>query len=281
MAAKKEFSLLLEDYSLMPHRFVAFKNNPNQDNLREIAKQCVEAWRMNMAVYTSFSDTGFSTSQIKPLLNELGKKRLPPTPLNDENITRNPYVTDITEILSLRLVQDQHKDVVFPCPRVFHKELRGNQHKGIDLIGYIKTPAGHILLIMEVMASIELQHPAGTVREHLKQILDNTLDSNDPVRLINELEYIHDEAGDEHKYVINGFLTALLNGQFNNKEDVWAVPVLVRPINLWDKKDWLPFMKATNKFEDAKIPSTVYHYALECNCTFDKLFDLIKNAAVS
>jgi hypothetical protein len=46
MAAKKEFSLLLEDYSLMPHRFVAFKNNPNQDNLREIAKQCVEAWRM-------------------------------------------------------------------------------------------------------------------------------------------------------------------------------------------------------------------------------------------
>ncbi|MEA1960697.1 MAG: hypothetical protein U9N81_05355 [Bacillota bacterium] len=281
MVVKKEFSLLENNTSLLPHRFIAFNHNPDEVNLREIAEQCLEAWRINMAVYRSISDTGFSTSQIKPLLNELGEKRLPKTPPNDKNITKNPYITDVTEILSLRLIKEQHENAVFPYPRIFHKELRGNQHKGIDLIGYIKTPAGHILLIMEVMASVESHHPAGTVRDHLKQLLDNTLDSNDLGRLINELEYIHDEAGEEHRNVINGFLTALLNGQINNKEDVWALPVLIRPINLWAKEDWLPFMKATKKFEDAKIPSTVYYYALECNCTFDKLFDLIKNAAVS
>jgi hypothetical protein len=281
MVVKKEFSLLENNTSLLPHKFIAFNHNPDEVILREIAEQCIEAWRMNMAVYRSFSDTGFSPSQIKPLLNELGKNRLPKTPPNDKNITKNPYITDITEILSLRLIREQHENVIFPYPRIFHKELRGNQHKGIDLIGYIKTPAGHILLIMEVMASVESQHPAGTVRDHLKQLLNKTLDSNDLGRLINELEYIHDESGDEHKDVINGFLTALLNGKFNNKEDVWAVPVLVRPINLWDNKDWFPFMKASKKFEDAKIPSTVYYYALECNCTFDKLFDSVKNAAVS
>lgn len=283
MVVKNEFSLLEKDNSLLPHKFIAFKNNSDEVNMREIAKQCLDAWRINMAVYRSFSDTdtGFSTSHIKPLLNKLGKKRLPATPPNDHNITRNPYITDITEILSLRLIQDQHQDVVFPYPRVFHKELRGNQHHGIDLIGYFKTPDGHILLIVEVMASIESQHPASTVRDHLKQLLDNTLDSDDLGRLIDELEYLHDESGEEHKDIINGFLSAIINGQFNNKEDVWAVSVLVRPLNLWDKKDWRPFIKAIKKFEKAKIPSTVYYYALECNCSFDKLFDLVKNAAVS
>lgn len=136
------------------------------------------------------SDTGFDSKGLMPKLNELGKKCLPVTPAEDNNITKNPFVTDVTELLAIKLIRNQNNGVVFPYPRVFHKELKGNQHKGID--------------------------------------------------------------------------------------DVWAVPVLVRPTNMWNSDDWKPFLSVTKQFEGAKIPSTVHYYAIECDCKFSELIDCIK-----
>jgi len=172
-------------------------------------------------------------------------------------------------------IRDQFRDIVIPYPRVLHKELKGNQHKGIDLLGYIDTQNGHILLIIEIMASVDDNYPASTVRDHLKQLLDDTL-KGDNERLIKELEYIHDEADAEYKDVINGFLVAIIGRQFNNKDDVLAVPVMVRPVNKWNNDDWKPFLTNTEEFEKASIPSTVCYYAIECS----ELLNRIKSGAV-
>lgn len=129
------------------------------------------------------------------------------------------------------------------------------------------------------MASVDDNYPASTVRDHLKQLLDDTL-KGDNERLIKELEYIHDEADAEYKDVINGFLVAIIGRQFNNKDDVLAVPVMVRPVNKWNNDDWKPFLTNTEEFEKASIPSTVCYYAIECDCSFSELLNRIKSGAV-
>lgn len=283
MASNTEFSLIEQDISKSPHKFIAFKHHSDHDSsFLETVKSCLKAWRITADAYKNISDTGFKSDNIDkvlPLLNELGKSRLPQTPVEDKNITRCPFITDVTEIVSMGLIKSQFNNVVLPYPRVLHKELKGTQHKGIDLLGYIETQNGHILLIIEIMASVENNYPASTVRDHLKQILDHTLKGNNE-RLLRELEYIHDETDDSHKDIINGFLVALCGKEFNNKEDVLAVPVMVRPVNKWNNDDWKPFLTATQEFEQAEVPSTVCYYAIECDCNFSELLNRIKTRAV-
>lgn len=280
MTRNKEFSLIEKDETKSPHKFIAFKyHTDDEDSFKLTAEACLKAWRITAEVYkNSINETGFKSEHISSIitsLNALGSSRLPETPLENNNITKSPYITDITEIISMNLISSQLNDIIIPYPRVLHKEAKGNQHKGIDLIGYIETENGHILLIIEVMASVENNYPAATVKDHLKQLMDSTLkDNND--RLIKELEYIHDEADNIYKDIINGFLVAIYGNELNNKNDVLAVPVMVRPTNKWNKNDWQPFLVATQEFEQANIPSTVCYYAIECDCNFSELLDHIK-----
>lgn len=278
-----EFSIIEEEMTKYPHKFIAFKHNSAHDeSWKKTVERCLSSWRLNAKVYRTVSETGFSTEnfdQCIPILNDLGTKRLPSTPKEDKDITKNPFITDITEILTMKLIEHQHEGIVFPYPRVLHKELTGNQHKGIDLLGYIQTPNGHTLLIAEVMASVDQKYPATTVREHLTQLLDDTLNKGKPERLVKELEYVHDESDEVHKDVLNNFLIALFTNDIKNKEDILAVPVLVRPISKWHRDDWEPFLKVTDKFETAAIPSTLNYYAIECDCTFSELLDRVKGTA--
>lgn len=280
MTKDKEFSLIEKNETKSPHKFIAFKyHTDDEDSFSETAQTCLQAWRITADIYKNkIVDTDFKDDNISDVvtaLNALGRSRLPETPIEDSDITKNPYITDITEIISMNLIGKEFSDITIPYPRVLHKEAVGNQHKGIDLIGYIETQAGHILLIIEVMASVEDKYPAATVRQHFTQLMDQTLKNNND-RLIKELVYIHDEADDSFKDIINGFLVATYTKEFNNKEDVLAVPVMVRPINKWHNNDWKPFLTATQEFEQANIPSTVCYYAIECDCNFSELLDHIK-----
>lgn len=279
MSNKKEFMLLQKDFSKLPHKFACFKyNSKYEQQWKHMVKRCLQSWRLTANVYR-LENTGFDKSNISFILNKLGKERLPETPIEDENITKNPYITDIVEILSMKLIENQHSDVVFPYPRVLHKELEGNQHKGIDLLGYVNGNSGYILVVVEVMASVQDKYPADTVRDHLKQILDQTLADEKSNRLLKELEYIHDEAENEHKDILNNFLFDIHHNLLNSKDRVWAIPILVRPKNKWRNGEWDPFISKTKHFEKAAIPSTLFYYAIKCDCSFSELMDKVKKSA--
>jgi hypothetical protein len=135
------------------------------------------------------------------------------------------------------------------------------------------------LYVIEVMASAENRHPPTTVRDHLTQILPDTLDAVKPDRLLTDLMTLHDESSDEHKDVINGFIIATYEESFSSSDSVIAAPVLIRRFDEFHKNDWKPFIQKTGSFERAKIPSRLLFIALECHESFSGLLDLIKKSA--
>jgi hypothetical protein len=106
-----------------------------------------------------------------------------------------------------------------------HKGSINSQHRGIDLLAYLEDEGNFSLYVIEVMASVENNHPPQTVRDHYNQLFSDTLNQDDFSRLLKELQTIHGEAADDHdKDVLNGFIAVLLAGKLNNNQDVVAVP---------------------------------------------------------
>lgn len=129
------------------------------------------------------------------------------------------------------------------------------------------------------MASVEANHPPNTVKDHLKQILPDTLDAPEPERLLNDLRTVHDESSDEHKDILNGFIIATCDGSICYENSVIAAPVLIRRFDEFRLEDWKPFIEETESFETARIPSNLLYIALECHKSFSGLLDLIKESA--
>ena len=277
-----EFSLLYNDLSKIPHEFHAFKyNSCNNTSWNELVKNCLTAWRLHAQIFRELPNTGFNNNRINMYLNSLGREQLPNTPLENEDITKDPHITDITELIALRLLKNQRPHAVFPYPRVLHKEVPDLQHHGIDLIGFEETENGYNLLIVEVMASVSKAQPPSTVNQHFNQLLD-TLSPDFPKRLVDDLIFIHDESLDtETKDILNGFLTAIIEGKLNKKEGQIALAVLVRPCSLCSQNDWEPFIKNTHKFENTKIPAVVWFGLIECDCKFSDIMNKIKSTVTS
>jgi hypothetical protein len=160
-----------------------------------------------------------------------------------------------------------------------HKESFPLQHHGIDALGYESTPEGYSLYVVEIMASVEHNHPPTTVKDHLTQILDSTLNVPRSPRLLQDLQTVHDEANDQHKDVLNGFITIVMDGTISSENSVVAVPLLVKRFNEHDPKDWNPFAGKTQAFEQAAIPSRILFLTLECHDSFSGMLDLIKQTA--
>jgi len=241
---------------------------------------CLDSWRIKAeAFYEQIPLTGFKQIGLDRILNNYGQRQLPATPLEDHKVTREPAITDMTEVLALRVLEWTEKELVLPCPRVLHKESFQLQHHGIDSLGYRKDSEGYTLYVIEVMASAENNHPPATVKQHLNQILPETLDAPNPERLLRDLQTIHDESSDEHRNVLNGFIIATIDGKLSSTDSVMATPVLVRRYGEFHEKDWGPFFKNTVAFEQARIPSTVCFVAVECHDSFSGMLDLIKQTA--
>jgi len=275
------FILLDADNNHNPHLFEAYRYDRNcSQHWTEIVRGCLICWRITaQAFYERIPETGFQKLGLGGILNPHGTAQLPPTPPEDTNITRNTAVTDLTEILALRLLQWKKGSVAIPYPRVLHKEVSQLQHHGIDAIGYELTTSGHLLYVIEVMASVDLNHPPTTVRDHLSQILDETLNVNRSPRLLRDLQIAHDESDDSHKDVLNGFITAVIDGTISNGISVVAAPLLVRRFNEHDANDWLPFVNHSQSFEHAIIPSHILFLTVECHDSFSGMLDLVKQTA--
>ncbi len=269
---------MMEDNSKTPHQFAVFQyDHDHVPTWEEIVQDCLKAWKLTAPAYRDISETGFSGDDISLILNSRGLQRLPETPLENNKITRNPYITDITEIISMKLVKQLRPNSVFPYPRVLHKERPGIQHHGIDILGYEEGPDGFTLLIVEVMASVQNSTPPSTVREHYEQLFD-TLNPTSPDRLIEDLAYIHDECSDDNdKNILNGFLIAAEMGQLRDRDGQVAIPILIRPVGLWAQGDWSPFFNKTTEFESANIPALVSFFVVQSNCSFSDLMNKVKS----
>ena len=150
-------------------------------------------------------------------------------------------------MLALRFLRWKNGHIVLPYPRVLHKEVFPLQHHGIDALGYESTINGYFLYIIEVMASIDQNHPPTTVKDHLSQILDETLNIPASPRLLKDLQTVHDEATEQHKDILNGFITADMDCTISNGNSVIATPLLVKRFNEYDTKDWAPFLDKYNR----------------------------------
>jgi len=276
------FILLETNNSGSPHLFEAYRYNRQcSDCWSEIVENCLRCWRITAeAFYEQIPETGFRKLGIGGLLNPSGVAHLPSTPPEDMNITRNPAVTDLTEVLALRLLQWKKSGVVLPHPRVLHKEVFQPQHHGIDAIGYEITTDGYILYVIEIMASVDLNHPPTTVRDHLDQIFDKTLNVDKSPRLLRDLRTIHDESDVSHKDVLNGFIIAVIDGSISNSNSIVAAPLLVRRFDEHNAADWVPFMNKSQSFEDAVIPSNILFLTVECHESFSGILDLVKQATM-
>lgn len=276
-----EFLEMPDSVEKTPHKFRAFSHcSDHSVTWPELVEECLTAWRLKADAFRDISATGFTGSGIATALNELGNLLLPMTPPEDELITRNPYITDLTEILATRMLRAKRPGIRLPHPRVLHKEARGQQHKGIDLIGFEKDDGRYVLLVIEVMSSVDDDHPPTTVSEHYNQIID-TLNESPPLRLLGDLAYVHDECtAESDKSVINGLIAALFNGSRRNLGDTVAIPVLVRPKGLWDTEDWKPFLQKAVLMEGAQIPGVVWFAGIECDCNFSGLLDHVKATAL-
>ena len=131
------------------------------------------------------------------------------------------------------------------------------------------------------MASVEAGVPS-TVRQHYRQLLDETLNERPPNRLIEDLTFVLDEVSDQtDKAVFRGFLTAVLEKRLIWKDDQIALAVLVRPHGVRDSNDWAPFLEGVDEFERAEIPATVLFISVVCDCSFSELMNRVKRAATA
>jgi hypothetical protein len=163
---------------------------------------------------------------------------------------------------------------------VLHKEARGLQHHGVDLVGYEVDGDLVTLVLVEIMASVAAGHPPSTVRQHRDQLLVETLRPVPPERLLDDLSLIHDECGSEaEKTIINGLIVAVADGSLAASGPQAAVAVLIRPLEMFDASDWRPFQEATGDFEAASIPANVDFAAVECDQTLTDLMDRVKIVA--
>lgn len=278
---KDPFIKFFEDTAFSPHSFKAYRyQKEDRKCWQAVVKGCLESWRIKAeAFYENVSETGFKKIGMDNILNLHGQKRLPFTPPEDSRVTKKSAITDMTEVLALQALKWKEKDLIFPYPRVLHKEAYRLQHHGIDAIGYKKNADEYTLYVIEVMASVEDRHPPATVKDHLIQILPDTLDAAEPERLLMDLQTLHDESSDEHKDILNGFIIATYEGSFSSSDSVVAAPVLIRRFDEFHKNDWKPFIQKTRSFEMAKIPSNLLFIAVECHESFSGLLDLIKGSA--
>ena len=280
--AAEPFNLIKENTSYPPHRFRAYRyDRSNGDCWRAVVDGFLKARKLAApAFYGNITDTGFRKIELDKYLNAFGKDRLPPTPPEDSNITKDPAITDMTEVLSLEALKWSESGLVLPYPRVLHKESYTLQHHGIDSLGYTEQNGEYTLYIIEVMASVDSNHPPQTVKDHLKQLLPDTINAPSLDRLLKDLQTVHDESKDDKdRNVLNGFIVAALNGSLSRNQAVIASPVLIRRFNEFDKNDWKPFIDGKSEFEQATISSTVLFIAVECHKTFSGLLDLIKQTA--
>ena len=280
--AAEPFNLIKENTSYPPHRFRAYRyDRSNGDCWRAVVDGFLEARKLTAsAFYGNVTDTGFRKFELDKHLNVFGRDLLPATPPEDSNITRNPSITDMTEVLSLEVLKWSEAGFELPYPRVLHKESYPLQHHGIDSLGYTEQNGEYTLYIIEVMASVDSAHPPRTVKDHLKQILPDTINAPSLERLLKDLQTVHDEAKDDKdRTVLNGFIVAALNGSLSKNQAAIASPVLIRRINEFHENDWKPFIDSKSEFESATLPSTVLFIAVECHKTFSGLLDLIKQAA--
>lgn len=263
------------------HEYVLYQHSAaDPATLMELVGDCLRAWRLNRAPYTAPQDTGFDLTRVQAILNAVGAAHLPSTPPEDEDVTRCVPVTDLTEVLSIRLLKGEHPKVILPYPRVMHKPVVSAQHQGIDLLGYIEAGDRFVLVVAEVMASVEARNPPTTVRDHFWQLMDQTLDASFPSeRLRQELDYLHDEAEDKHKGVLQGFLLALLDGSLGRGERVLAMPILVRRAKELNERDYRPFKEGEARADGARIPARIWFGGIELDRRFCDLLDLVKASA--
>lgn len=248
----------------------------NDSLLKSLAEHCIKAWRLEASAFWELiTPTGFQTAEIQKLTQQ-ACAMLPNTPADNKDITKSPYITDLTEMLCVEFVKEFKRDLVMPFPRVFHKELSNNQHKGIDIIGYETVNGQHKLYIIEIMASVEAKSPPGTEKEHFTQLHKNTLNDKDKKRLMKELTYIHDESDQIHKDILNGFIVKLLQNDINDTELNQAVSMLVRPAGKNQNTDFDTFKKKASNFSSAHVKATVSCFGLNCNVTFAELMNKVK-----
>lgn len=277
------FALLESDSSHGSHLFEAYRYDSSSDeHWSEVVSGCLRCWKITaQAFYERIPETGFQKLGLIGILNAHGTAQLPPTPAEDANVTKVPAITDLTEVLALRLLQWKRSSIVLPYPRVLHKEVFTLQHHGVDALGYEPTTNGYVLYVIEIMASADLDHPPTTVSNHLRQLLDSTLNVEQSPRLLRDLQTVHDESADSHKDILNGFITVVLEGSFSDSGSVVAMPLLVRRFREHGAADWTPFINKTCTFEQAIIPSKVLFLSVECHASFSGLLNLVKQTVNS
>ena len=261
-----------------PHRFEAYKLDvAHAATWSGIVNDCLRAWQiLAEAFYNNLPDTGFEKLSLIRYLNPFGVERLPTTPDEDNDITHNPAITDVTEIVALRCLTEVEKELIIPQPRVLNKAMLSMQHPGIDAIGYRKKEEEYILYLIEVMASVDVEHPPSTVYGHNTQLLTDTLNKSYPERLLKDLLYAHDSSDNIHRQIFNSFIVAIVNHTLNRKENTKAVPILVRRRNEVTPQDWAPFYSRTGEYERAIIPSIIHFIAIDIQHNYSTLLDKIK-----
>ncbi len=274
------FAVIGQDLSKRPHLFAAFRYAPppGDETWIRITQSCLQSWRLTAAAYVArVEETGFKGGDCVRRLNDAGAARLPDTPLEDSNVTKNRHVTDMTEVLALVALDELAGPVTFPYPGVLHHDAKDAQHRGIDLIGYIQKDQEYALLISEVMATNQARRgtPA-TVRDHHRQLLQQTVDQEGLGRLLYSLSAVHDEAPESQQQVLNAFIAAAISGSLKTEGAVIASPVLVRKNGRFSSADWKPFLDGVNAFEGARVPSTVVFLAIEACDTFSGWLDAAK-----
>lgn len=267
------------DADVAEHQFRAFRHDDSAEpEFSALVEQCLAAWRLTADAFRETEATGFEGEVLRACLNEHGVELLPATPADDSDITKSPFITDITEILALRMLSEELPQLRLPVPRVLHKEAYGLQHHGVDLLGFTVDSGPQMLAAIEVMASVQDQHPPGTVRDHLKQLLEDTLKEDPPKRLVRDIAYVHDECREgADKDVLNAFIVAIREDALEHP--VLAIAVLVRPADALGEDDWRPFRDAVDEFDRARIQGRVVFYAVECSCGFAALMDRVRAAA--
>ena len=281
---EQEFQLRTEQPEADPHEFRFVDHEPDSDlDWPEIADTLLNAWRITANAFFEAEDTGFETDGISSRLNQFGADRLPETPTEDQDVTKEVCVTDYTEVVASRYLNSQFEHISFPYLRVLHKGLpTGVQHNGIDIIGYQEVDRGkHRLVVAEVMASVADTSPPSTVTDHRKQLLDETLQPRPPKRLLRDLQTAHDEATDpEARTVLNGFIAALASDKLFTRKHL-GIGVLVRPSDAASTSDWNPFYNRRSEFEDATIPTELHFGLIECDEQFSSLIERVKNTVTA
>ncbi len=274
----ERFSVVEVNVARPPHRFRAYSFEPKHlACCRQVSEGCLRAWQLTAEAYVQrIPETGFRSGSLSAYLNAFGRSKVPPMP-TPGNITKYPPFTDLSEVLGIELLTEVEPDIVIPVPRVAHKESPPLQHHGIDVIGFRQISAqDYALYVIEVMASEEDIHPPSTVRDHKKQLYEETLNQGSLERLRQDLGFVHAECEEKFKPVLNGFIALLIRDRSQLSQGAVATAVLVRPSGMFDRKDWSPFLDSAEDFESAVVNSHILFLALRCETDFTELFRLVR-----